>query len=919
MELSQAARAMWAKKSDDGQSWLPLSVHLTDTMMVMDYLWNNWLSPGIRQLIADDLGGPEAAQRLLRFCAAAHDIGKATPVFFGKCMHVSGQDTALRENELAIVQRAREAEIPVKPYALFHSPERMRHGRASALILLRVVKEKCTRERIYLKGVASVIAAHHGMPPSENGLGKLSIEENAESVYLEKKGREIWTSIQQEYVHFAMEAAGVDDLCTLPEPGMHIQVIICGLLIMADWLASNSDIFPTVPPDNFLDDVSPYERLSDAEDALSFLCTLWDPAQTPMNAEQFPHTFGFPANEVQRQVLDLAADMVHPGIFVLEAETGIGKTEAALALAQTVAARTGRDGIYFALPTQATSDGMFGRIEQWISHLGQGAHSIALMHGKAQFNEDYTGLAHYNSDEEIYETEGGYPVVADWFAGRKKSMLADFTVGTVDQLLMAALRQRHLMLRHLGLANKVVIVDECHAFDAFMNEYLKRALHWMGVYGVPVILLSATLPQAIRRELVCAYMGRKADAPAETAYPLLTYSDGTALCACSLGSGGRNRIVQIDRVQADALAALLKEKLAQGGCAGIIVNTVSRAQALRKALGEFFPEKELCLIHSRFLAPQRAAIETDLRRKLGKPGFAQRPYRLVVIGTQVLEQSLDIDFDLLITDIAPVDLLIQRMGRLHRHQRPRPEGLEAPRCLIIDRSDEREDASAFIYSEYLLLRTRLALPETIQIPEDVPHLIEEVYGDADPAPLPEGYEKVKEAWEFMIADKEARAKSFRIGSPYRDKDENLCGWIDIDAAPSDALAQARVRDGDPTLEVAVIRQNADGSLTLWDGTPVPRGVPKADLAQSIAQQCLRLPRALCTERRMHMTEQTLADQAAARIPEWQKSVWLRELPVMILDESGQLTLTYSEQTAFTVSYKDEYGLIYERMEDDHAK
>ena len=163
---------------------------------------------------------------------------------------------------------------------------------------------------------------------------------------------------------------------------------------------------------------------------------------------------------------------------------GAGKTEAALVCAEILAAKTKRTGVFFALPTQATSDGIFPRLLDWIKNLDtDSVHAIELAHGKAQFNEDYQALRLFGGDANVGEDEDDGVIVHQWFGGPKKTLLADFVAGTIDQLLLAALKQKHVMLRHLGLAGKVVVIDECHAYDAYMGQYLYRALNWLGVPG----------------------------------------------------------------------------------------------------------------------------------------------------------------------------------------------------------------------------------------------------------------------------------------------------------------------------------------------------------------------------------------------------------------------------------------------------
>ena len=176
------------------------------------------------------------------------------------------------------------------------------------------------------------------------------------------------------------------------------------------------------------------------------------------------------------------------------------------------------------------------------------------------------------------------------------------------------------MLRHLGLSGKVVVVDECHAYDAYMNRYLDRALAWLGCYHVPVILLSATLPAKRRSELVHAYLGNKEGGAWQQSrgYPLLTWTDGGTVHQSTVPLPPEKKMVQCMPVQEEVLSDLLQNKLCQGGCAGIIVNTVRKAQMLAENLRKAMPGYTILLFHAQFLMPDRADKEAELIRRVGK-------------------------------------------------------------------------------------------------------------------------------------------------------------------------------------------------------------------------------------------------------------------------------------------------------------
>ena len=457
--------------------WLPLWAHLQDTKGVMEQMLAQWVPQCMK---GGSMAGmsPQEWEQVCTFTALVHDIGKATPLFQAKVAH------HLPEANTKLLGLG----IAPPNTSDFIDPGKTPHGIAGEAVLLHL---GCP------PGIAAVIGAHHGKPAgiASDPLDVLiDYEENFYSLQgADSEDGCIWESLWQEWLTFALHQCGYADVSQLPELSIPSQVLLSGLLIMADWIASNTDYFPLLDWDDPGLTLPYPHRIQEAWARLS-LPHKWAPDLFSMAEDMFRLRFGFPYNSVQKCLLEAAKSSHQPGIYILEAQMGVGKTEAALGAAELLASKSGCGGIFFGLPTQATSNGIFPRLKQWAQQQSEHAqHAIRLAHGMSQLNEDYTALFHgHASQNEDGEATG--LVAHSWFEGRKQALLADFVIGTVDQLLMAALKQKHIMLRHLGLTGKVVIIDECHAYDAYMNQYLDRALHWLGRYGVPVILLSATLP-----------------------------------------------------------------------------------------------------------------------------------------------------------------------------------------------------------------------------------------------------------------------------------------------------------------------------------------------------------------------------------------------------------------------------------------
>jgi CRISPR-associated endonuclease/helicase Cas3 len=893
-------------------------------------LWNNWLPLGTKRIVAGGMtyaGKPgvnlETAEKLFIFLAAAHDLGKAIPAFQ---MGNFAMNPELR-SQLACRVSKTGLRMDFRPT----SPGKVHHSLASQVILER---NGCNRS------FAIVVGGHHGKPPSVETADSDTIEAWSGNTGFADAG---WQAVQKEVLGFAARLAGIDadaaKSVTLTVPA---QVILTGQVIMADWIVSDEKLFPYFKPHE--DFKVSGTRANDAWDDL-LLTQPWETAAGWMGAELFATRFPgrTPLRPVQLKVIETVPAIENPGIVIIEAPMGEGKTEAALAAAEILAAKMNRAGVFFALPTQATSDGIFPRLKNWIGNLKapDGPHSLFLAHGKSRFNEEYRRLAKVDAFVGGMNGEEDDSIVAhDWFEGRKKGMLADFVVGTIDQLLLAGLKQKHFMLRHLGLANKVVIIDECHAYDAYMSQYLFKVLRWLGAYNTPVVVLSATLPPGRRKKLLDAYLRIPEERPspppwagqavceplaAESAatleYPLVTYSDGKTIQRTAVPSSDRRLKAAIQFLPDEKIPERLEHLLTDGGCAGIIVNTVGRAQNFAKKLAKNFGDGTVRLFHSRFISSARAMKELELRGILG-PESALRPENLVVVGTQVMEQSLDVDFDVLFTDICPMDLLLQRMGRLHRHPRPRPTALRQAMCFITGMiGDDFDKGSKLIYGEYLLINSKelLRRRDAVTFPDDIAALVNAAYapdGVSVEADLQATYCKAKEKERQRIEERERKAKTFQIRDPADGLgDLTSCLDISVNDDKTGKRAEATVRDANDSVEVIVIQKRENGRLYFLPGVAVfgkqeiPREGIDDECASAVAGCTVALPPQLTVPRAIKETITRLEKENLRDIPgDWQHSCWLKDELFLVLDDGlsadfGEYTLRYDETLGLLVEYR----------------
>lgn len=554
-------------KTDTRGNHLPLWMHLEDTAGVMEYLIEHRISDSVFRACGLE---KDEFRKVCIFLAMVHDIGKCTPLFASKICPYIARGTESVGKVLEIVP----------PLFSFPHANRSPHARASEALL---------EDFGCPNGIFSVVGAHHGKPTSEADRDE-QLTAYKSNYYA--GDRDLWNALQTLVLENALGKAGYSSVGELPVLTNCAQMLLCGIVIQADWIASNQTYFSLLSADeNPTPDVYP-NRIALACSALALPDTWQCDRAGEDPALLFEDRFGFTPNAVQECVTQTVNAMSDPGLVIIEAQMGVGKTEAAMAAAEMLCARTGCGGIFFGLPTQATSNGIFPRIAAWAESVSQNSrHAIRLVHGMAELNDNYRTYAADNSSEKVIDQS---LVAHSWFSGKKQALLADFVIGTVDTALMAALSQKHVMLRHLGLCGKTVVIDECHAYDAYMSRFIDRLLTWLGAYGVPVILLSATLPPNRKREMLRAYTGnKKLPLPGVSGYPLITWTEAGKASAAPVNGSFKQRAVALRRLPSDALADDIEEKLRNGGCAGIIVNTVKRAQAIAVELQTRFPDHKV--------------------------------------------------------------------------------------------------------------------------------------------------------------------------------------------------------------------------------------------------------------------------------------------------------------------------------------
>ena len=862
-----------AKSEVTNSYWLPLWIHHIDTYNVMQYLMNEFVSDSITHSCALDR---TFLKKTALFLSLVHDIGKATVGFQYKIAFNVPQRAQFLKHYLDIPNRMDMTEIQNTPHA--YSGESI------------LIYNGCP------ESIAAVVGSHHGVPA-----------ELAEDLTCNRKdivGYRVYfgdtdknrSNLEESWncmIQNALFKSGFDSIRELPNINTQAQMLLSGLLITADWIASNTDLFPLISIDDDGDEIDFERRTLNALDNLKFT-KQWNAERNTYSDKDFEETFGFLPRAVQKCMIEIAQTVDDPGLFILEAPMGCGKTEAALSCAELIASKCKKNGLFFGMPTQATANGIFSRVVNWAEKQSEEFyHCVQLQHGNAALNETFQKIQRGIPEE---ESDSGV-IVHSWFCDSKKSCLADFVVATVDQLLMLALKRRHVMLLHLGLSEKVIIIDEVHAYDAYMNQYLERTLQWLGAYHTPVILLSATLPSKRRMSLVRAYLNQKTSNEVfekNISYPLLTWTDGGKIMQKALPYNADKKTIRISKCNNKDLIEIVRSAVSFGGCVGIIMNTVSHAQSAAKLIQNEITDNIL-LYHAQYIMPDRAAKEEILLERIGSDSKPEKRQGFVVIGTQVLEQSLDIDFDILIIDICPVDFLLQRIGRLQRHLRKRPNGFSQPVCYVLtDEYDDDNSGSKSIYGTWLLKETLEHIPDIVTLPDDISPLVQKVYDSFDDS---DEYKNYKNKKDISVR----KAGSFLLKKPTC---RNIHGLLE--RTVNDSQAEASVRDGTASIEVLVMKLYSDGTIGFIDDSKLSDKLTDEE-CKHIASQRLRLPSIFSAKWCIDKTLAELEKKCKQYISDWQKHYLLKDKLVLFFDENNE-----SELAGYRLRYDFIYGLTYDK-------
>ena len=843
--------------------WAKTTVDAKPGISVYDHMVNvGCVALCMAETAPEILGRFQLRSSTVGALAALHDLGKIAPGFQRKC------EVWLEENELVKVARN----------SCWDKAMESDHGKVSHAAI-QVFLGKRGIDRKTAKFIAAVLGAHHGYlsPPNDRGYRPSgAISDTVSKIDWESErmanAQEIWDRFENNPTSIML----TDDTPSL--------WWLAGLTSIADWIGSDERFF------------SPERRKESADTsaiARNALSEIGCIPPTVIKNLSFESLFGFPQNDMQTKAL---TSITGPGVYVIEAPMGMGKTEAALGSAYQLMATGKANGIYFALPTQATSNRMHQRMNEFLQRISPATPASRLIHANSWLMQPSPELSPAATVTHG-PANGDARTARDWFSSAKRALIAPFGVGTIDQALLGVVAAKHFFVRHFALAGKVVILDEVHSYDLYTGTLIDRLITTLEGLGCTVIVLSATLTGKRRGQLV----GCSGDLEneSERPYPLITGRNEGQTLEPVAATPPEPRHVKVEFIAANDATDEAIRVARNGGAVLWICNTVGAAQKqYRRFKALDFP---VGLLHSRFTFWRREKLEFEWMERFGKKGTTR--CGSILVSTQVVEQSVDLDADLLITELAPTDMLLQRIGRLWRHERKqRPVG--AARICIMEEAKSLEEfrflapqvirkelgSKALVYDPFILLRTLEVwqMQRDISVPEQIRSLIEATYEARDGEP---------ESWQKLYDD------TFGKMLAYRQRAQMNSNIWQV-ALNDEEGVQTRLNEM-PTIALVLCRSFSDNEAVFVDGSG---GQFAADdyrlaVAQAIHRNLVRVPR--------HLFDQVEPCTAF--------SVYLHgEQSVGIVTDNETVNVKGLKH-GIRLSYSDELGLASEKMSGEEER
>ncbi|CAK7035249.1 MAG: CRISPR-associated endonuclease/helicase Cas3 [Desulfovibrio sp.] len=768
---------------------------------------------------------PEQWQHLqpaIAFLLLTHDAGKISPQFQARC-------------PLWLEQNGLHQEAVNNSWATIGAP----HARLSQEILDCFWQQKGLLSESYSLWSA-IVGAHHGKwaKARPQCYGRASPPCMAPSPSIS------WLQEGLQFVAGQWEQCGLgnEPHCNAELPPVTAEsaslYASAGLITLADWIASDERHFPADPALAPASDEHIAQVAHDVVDALGL---------APLKIRSglsFEDIFGCSPYPMQKAAWE---NIVEPGVYVIEAPMGMGKTEAALMAAYRLMELGKARGVYFGLPTQATSNRIHERVLAFVRQVSPSVQSVQLIHGNSWLLDDILAAPELEQKLPDNSKAGSGADPLRWFCSSRRALLAPVGVGTADQAMLAALAVKHFALRRLALMGKVVILDEVHSYDHYTRAIIQKLCQVLADLGATVIILSATLTGSARAALLqsCGPVPSMDAEEDSLPYPCISGrahgQDAVQLTPCAPPP---SRTVHVDFQPLPSAISHAVRIAATGAQVLWVCNTVPNAQDAfreiqRQASGAGH-QIDMGILHARLPFFMREERETEWMRRLGKAGERQRG--CILVSTQIVEQSVDLDADALFTELAPTDMLLQRMGRLWRHAR-RHRPVSQPFMHVVAEGFPLENlpnmsaeairaglgTKARVYDPFILLRTLDVWGgiASVTLPDDIRRLIHETYTEP---------EIMSEAMQKLYDEQFGRNAAMKMQAGINTDIWRLAG-TDIEE-----YAKTRLSDH---LEYGFVmyRENKNNNITLLDGSVVSADSKELvrDTARKLHRNAVKIP------------------------------------------------------------------------------
>ena len=776
---------------------------------VCRHLMNVYLSVGSRQLVAEQLSlNEDELSAFMAYLVSLHDIGKIE-------YHFQCKDPETK---------AQLKELGLDKYYI--GKEHIRHEKTGETVIGRIW-ECQDQDDDFADVFSALIGAHH---QKNHGIG-----DRSKNPFFEDMRKQFESAMHSRFL--------IESLPEIPDKQEGVfESLLLGMMILSDWIASGI-LFADA--EEWIEEADSESRIIQKteqfleESGLKTELLEWQGSFT----EIWPWIPRDGMRLLQQGAEKLEQDPKRHRLILMEAPMGEGKTEAGMYCAVQMIRKWKKDGFYVALPTAATSNQMVSRMNDWFRGLNI-PKQVRLLHGMAWMVDACTSEERQNTDD--------CDEITCWLAPLRRGLLGQFSVGTIDQVMLSVTKAKYGVLRLLGLSNKVLVIDEIHSYDVYMGEFINLLLQWCKDMNVPVVLLSATVPPKLKTKLLAPYTKQ----PLSKGYPLITAvcEDGT-LEEIPITKTVKNMTVSVQLLpilnDPDKIAAKAAELTAGGGCLCVLMNTVRQAQQVYTALEKCF-DGDLMLFHAQFPAYRRQELEEACIRRFGKDK-SNRPKRAILVATQVVEQSLDVDFDAMLTAVAPIDLVLQRMGRIFRHDTTeRPQYLQTPSQYVLTPDGEDFGVDGYVYPEVLLRQTIQVLQtkDTVKIPEDLAPLVADGYDESKVPPS-----NLDKWMEHMIGEQveAGQSRKYLIGSPDQTYSPLGSSNLLFDDDGDNQYLTVQTRLGEPSVRIALLEPELYSQVEDCVDKNGMAKVRNRDLAKAVQMQSVAV-----AKRRLRFDESELS-------------------------------------------------------------